>query len=1163
MRLLHIFILLVMGGTTGLLHADDLEVYVNGANLQQTPNILFVFDNSASMSKTPLGETPSPGNPSRLEILKSAIDAVLSKDFDPPINIGYMNFQQWRGNGILFPVAGIDSDAHDIDPGIPAGTTVRSVISSLVNDSNPTGETPTVEALYEAALYFRGEAVDRGRIGTFGQWDTDRTPPGYSSVGWPAANPASYTGENLSTTEYVSPTTPLGDGVGQATCRDYSARPDSTTNYCANIPDTSLFDCTTYGVEPCTSVVKDVCVSKSYPIQDSCLNGPGASPAPWLNSGATSCCTSADATNAECIQWTSLEQCDLWQPQEVCEGGRTEEEVYTECKYRYRFISNDNRSYKSPIGMQCQKNAIILLSDGAPSKNTIDLGVTNANGTAASPARVRNLIFRGTNAASPPEAQLDSIDDVRCNDLSNTIFNREEGTYRWGNCGPELTRFLHRYDQTPSIPNSTVQTYTVGFGINGTGAAESQAYLRLLAESGGGRFYEASNVDDLIASITSIISSISNQSHNMSGLALGIDKKRLSTGQKTYLGQFLPSTERSWEGNIKGYFLGPGGITDVNGVIAVTADGKTFKSNAQSFWSDEPDGASVLAGGLRNRLTPATRNIYVNTQDTPPNRLHLADNPDLLLDAANSALTNTMLGLPANADADTRLALIDWARSAQMKAPLHTTPAVVHYGGDRGDVLFAMTNQGYFHAFDVSNPVTEGDTSGGSELFAFMPRVLVPNLAAMKANGSSGPHIYGLDGPMTILVEDGNNDGELTSIDDKVIVYFGMRRGGRAYYALDVSNPDDPVLLWRIDPDTPGFSALGQSWSQMVLTTISDNGNKRKVLIFGGGYDPDQDTYPNRQADDTGAGAFIIDAFTGELIMSFGEKAGAYLRAVPDMRYSIPAEPRVIDLDGDRVADRIYLADMGGQLLSIDLPGDGNITNPAAYVVHRIADLGGGNAKDNRRFYYPPAISRVIRNGAEKLTLAIGSGYRAHPLNNTTEDAFFMIFDDIEKTPDALPETIKRNDLFDLSTDLIGPGNNAADIEVARTELAKKKGWFISLQNGRKVLSEARIVSGVVMFTVFSSTGSVCGGVSTRNEFYMVSLLDARALIDLDEIDEPVPEDRWITLDVDGIATSPGLVFGDPANGAGRLPAMDIYVGQEKVLSQAEEIFKVFWKTIN
>jgi type IV pilus assembly protein PilY1 len=1148
----------------GIACADDLEVYANTSRVDQAPNLLFIFDSSSSMNKTPLGSSPGRSDPSRLTILKNAIGEILSQDFGSDINIGYMDFRNSHGNGIKFPVSGIDNDAHDIDPDIPAGTTVRQVIQNLVTANQASGQTPTVEALYEAARYFRGSNVHLGKSGTFGRWDNSRNPPHYRGGSWRAANPASYTGSRQVTKDYVAPDTPKRKGVYERKCRDYSARPNSNRNDCAKIPDDSLFECQFYGEKKCTPTTKDVCISKSYPVHNSCITGPGNNANAWLSGNQRKCCTSADITNAECLKWKNLEQCDQWEEHDVCVGGRNENQVYRECRYRYRQTISDTRKYKSPIGMQCQKNAIVLLSDGAPSKNSVDRGDVR-NGRVKGPYHIRNLIYYGTNAVVPNEERISSVHDVTCTDLSNSVFNQPGGKYRWGNCGPEIVEFLHEYDQIPALEQSSVETYTIGFGINGTGATEAQEYLRLLAAKGGGQFYEADNVNSLVASITSIISSITSKNQSLTGISLSIDNNRMSTARKTYIGQFVPSNERSWEGNIKGYFLGPKGILDVNGKLAVSdgGNGAEYESGTRSFWSEDADGSNVTAGGLRNRLDPDSRTLYVNTRDGAPASLKLNEDEALLLTATNTALTSTMLGLPPTADAATREALIDWARSAQMKAPLHAVPTVVHYGGDRGDILFTMNNLGYLHAFDVTHPTTTNDTSGGDELFAFMPHELIGNLAAIKANGTSGQHIYGLDGPMTLLAEDINGDGKLVAGADRVILYFGMRRGGKAYYAMDVTDPQNPILLWRIDPERDGFSGLGQSWSRMVLTTIRDGGDQRKVLVFGAGYDTDQDGYAQRHADDQGAGLYIVDAYSGDVLMSLGANGDHFSRQVVDMKYSIPAEPRVVDLDDDNLADRIYVGDMGGQLWSIDLPDGDSITEGSNYVVHRVAVLAGDGVADNRRFYYPPAISRVIRNGNEKLALAIGSGYRAHPLNKNITDRFYVVFDESEKNGEELPTTIEHDVLFDLTNDLVGPGSDPDDAAVVKSRLALKKGWYITLPAGRKVISEARILAGSVMFNAFSANGSVCEGVTTRNEFYLVSLLDARALIDLDEVDEVIKPDRWITLDYSGIATAPSLVFMDPADNPEHKPTMDIYVGQEKVWSQAERIYKIVRKTLN
>ena len=42
--------------------------------------------------------------------------------------------------------------------------------------------------------------------------------------------------------------------------------------------------------------------------------------------------------------------------------------------------------------------------------------------------------------------------------------------------------------------------------------------------------------------------------------------------------------------------------------------------------------------------------------------------------------------------------------------------------------------------------------------------------------------------------------------DERVILLFGMRRGGDTVYALDVTNRNDPQFLWKRQTATPPAS---------------------------------------------------------------------------------------------------------------------------------------------------------------------------------------------------------------------------------------------------------------------------------------------------------------------------------------------------------------------
>ena len=50
---------------------------------------------------------------------------------------------------------------------------------------------------------------------------------------------------------------------------------------------------------------------------------------------------------------------------------------------------------------------------------------------------------------------------------------------------------------------------------------------------------------------------------------------------------------------------------------------------------------------------------------------------------------------------------------------------------------------------------------------------------------------------------DVDNDGTIETADgDAVIAMIGLRRGGKAFYALDVSDPDTPKFKWKIEKGT-------------------------------------------------------------------------------------------------------------------------------------------------------------------------------------------------------------------------------------------------------------------------------------------------------------------------------------------------------------------------
>jgi Tfp pilus tip-associated adhesin PilY1 len=213
----------------------------------------------------------------------------------------------------------------------------------------------------------------------------------------------------------------------------------------------------------------------------------------------------------------------------------------------------------------------------------------------------------------------------------------------------------------------------------------------------------------------------------------------------------------------------------------------------------------------------------------------------------------------------------------------------------------------------------------------------------------------------------------------------------RLLYALDIATlRRSDVQLDRLCRYRPGVSTP-------VPTRMDIVGTERHVLVIAGGYEPDQD-HSALTTDIIGNSIYIVDAVTGALLWH-GSRDGTHKdfnvsgRA---MDYSIPARVRVIDFDGNGQADRMYAADMGGQIWRFDVNNGQSASNLINGGV--IAQLGGAPRAlppltDVRRFYYAPDVATVNTKDYNFIHIGIGSGHREHPLSVDNQDRFYALRD--------------------------------------------------------------------------------------------------------------------------------------------------------------------------
>ncbi len=775
--------------------------------------------------------------------------------------------------------------------------------------------------------------------------------------------------------------------------------------------------------------------------------------------------------------------------------------------------------YESPIDNECQSSHIVLVSDGRPATRSTYPGYTAFE-------------------------DITGLPTSSCDDLAAT--GLPESNRISGMCGKEVARFLANNDQIASVPNSKVTTHAIGFDLDTFGAR----YLREIATEGKGIYRDAKSAAELNEALSRIVNASIVEQGQFVNFSVDINRASLSHDNRVYLPLFKPDASPSWLGNLKGYFLGDGGLEDINGDPAIesTLVGPKFVGTAQSFWSDQIDGASITDGGATSKLDPANRKLYTfndNPNNVPLNGISLKNNADHHLTAANTSLDDSLFGVT-----NQREVLLDWLRQQPMGSPMHSNALIANYEHDQR-VVFTSSNQGFLHAIDATYPQAQGDVTGGNELFAFMPADLLSNIRYLRGDRFHGEHIYGLDGQIVPWHTDNNKDGIVNGSDTLMLV-IGMRRGGSNYYALDVTDPNNPKFKWQITGGVGGFNKLAQTWSKPALVTVYKDASKAKqrVMIFGGGYDDAVDDIYASTAS-SGNSIYMVDE-NGNLIWSANHA---------NMDYAIPSDIRTIDTDNDGVTDRLYVGDLGSQIWRVDFT---NIANPNNFSTAVFADLSAPatptinlNNPKYRPFFYPPSVSVMSDSARSPYLISIGSGNRDNPVRDMST-SFLYVLEDHNREVGPQPtgtQVLKPVDLFNAS--------NVAAISQQDQDLYK--GWLIELDNGEKVLAEVKTLEGTMFATTYkpnlgAAITDACAAAPSHSRIYAVGLEDASAAIESEAAgNETSSTDSYLIInrhkDVPGpgILSSANFIFtADSSN-------IDVYVGNEKEAEITPSLNTIFW----
>lgn len=215
----------------------------------------------------------------------------------------------------------------------------------------------------------------------------------------------------------------------------------------------------------------------------------------------------------------------------------------------------------------------------------------------------------------------------------------------------------------------------------------------------------------------------------------------------------------------------------------------------------------------------------------------------------------------------------------------------------RTAMVYAAANDGMLHGFRASD---------GVELFAYVPQAVHSSLPLLTSPGYASPsppaHKYFVDGSPTAW------DAYLGATPTwKTVLVGSLGAGGKAVYALDVTNPDsfgNSSVLWEFTGTTAGDETDEDNMGNILGTvTVARFSDGHYWAVFGNGY----------KSTSGNAVLFMVRVDDPTEVKAFDVGGGT------DNGLSTPV---LVDQDGDRIVDLVYAGDLKGNLWKFKFPSN-------------------------------------------------------------------------------------------------------------------------------------------------------------------------------------------------------------------------------------------------
>ena len=410
------------------------------------------------------------------------------------------------------------------------------------------------------------------------------------------------------------------------------------------------------------------------------------------------------------------------------------------------------------------------------------------------------------------------------------------------------------------------------------------------AVNGRGEFHSANDVNELIQAFKSVLDNIEARIGSAASVSVNGDELFGLLGEDVRMYQSSYSTD-GWTGDVKAYSLN----VDTGEVVRDVPLFSAAEKLKEKTWSSR-----IIV-------------TYDGTQGIPFQAADLTDAQKALLykdwvdwDTSGVTVTNIVNYLRGDDGNEEN-------NGGSFRNRVHKLGDIVHSSPEfSNNVLYTGGNDGMLHAFSAQT---------GEEFFAYVPKLVFENLHLLADPNYS--HIYFVDlTPVVKRVEyvdtlDEDGDFDIADTIVKNILVGGLAKGGKGYYALDISGVTEAAsvasesdlagrVMWeypRSGVTESEIADLGYTYSRPAIVKSHDP-NHPWLMIFGNGYN----------SVNSHAVLYIMNPLNGTLIKKLD--TGVVTAGVQCNGLSTPL---AADVDDDDVVDYVYAGDLKGNMWKFDL----------------------------------------------------------------------------------------------------------------------------------------------------------------------------------------------------------------------------------------------------